>query len=219
MIKHQTSDSRGFTIIELMIATSVFAVVLLLIATGILQIGKTYYKGVAQARTQSVARNVIDEISRGIQFSGGGSSVTARLMDPSNTTYGICINDIVYEFALDTILDPSGGAGKSQRVLLAHRGSCSGFNSGSLTNIVATPPPLMAGDVNRELLGEGMRLLELNVTGTNPYTVTVVVALVTDNNLLTGSAPYNANTLCKGGTGQEFCAVSKLETIVQKRVI
>lgn len=212
------SQSKGFTIIELMIATSVFAVVLLLITSGILHIGKAYYKGVAQARTQTVARNVIDEISRGIQFSGGGSSVSPRISAGSDR-YGLCVNNVVYEFVLDTRLGSGGGT--SPRVLIAHPGpgSCAGFNNGSLTNIVTTPPPVPPGEVNRELLGESMLLLELDVVPTPPsYRITVVVALVADTNLLTGSAPYNAGTLCKGGAGQEFCAVSKLETTIQKRV-
>lgn len=216
MIILNKSNKRGFTIIELLIATAVFSVVLLLVATAIVQMGRIYYNGVSRSRTQTITRNISDEISRGIQFSGGGSSVAGpfyRTVGVSDREGGICINDIIYNFVLDQPLEPAGGAGNSPRVLLAHPGSCSSFTASSLIDVKTTPIPN-----SRELMGEKMRLLDLNVViGANrTYTINVTVALGTDD-LLT-DPPRDANTLCKLGHGKQFCAVSKLTSFVQKRV-
>src|SRR3990172_9120101 len=70
------TDSRkgvgGFTIVELMIATTIFSVILLIVTFGMLQIGRTYYKGITLTKTQNAARSIIDTISQDIQFSGEG---------------------------------------------------------------------------------------------------------------------------------------------------
>jgi prepilin-type N-terminal cleavage/methylation domain-containing protein len=60
----------GFTLLELLIATTVFSVILLLAATAMIQIGRTYYKGNQQTRVQETARDMIEQISKDIQFSG-----------------------------------------------------------------------------------------------------------------------------------------------------
>lgn len=59
-------NTAGFTIVELMIATVVFSVILILITTGIIQIGKAYYKGIIGSRTQETARKITDEVGRSI---------------------------------------------------------------------------------------------------------------------------------------------------------
>ena len=62
-----TLDQSGFTLLELMIATTIFSVILLLCTVGLIQIGKTYYKGSAIVRTQNVARDITDNITQAIQ--------------------------------------------------------------------------------------------------------------------------------------------------------
>jgi|GEM_PF-759510 len=61
--KHQ-----GFTIIELMISTVIFSLVLLGATAAIVQIGQKYSKGITYARTQEVARSTVDEIAQSLQF-------------------------------------------------------------------------------------------------------------------------------------------------------
>ena len=52
------SGQKGFTVLELMIATTVFSVMLLLTTTGMIQIGKVYYKGLVTAKTQDTVRSI-----------------------------------------------------------------------------------------------------------------------------------------------------------------
>lgn len=72
--KHLDHNAQGFTLVELMIATALFSSILLLITFGLLSIGQNYYKGKNSARTQDVARRVIDEISQAIQFGDAAPS-------------------------------------------------------------------------------------------------------------------------------------------------
>src|SRR6185369_9199416 len=66
----------GFTIVELMIATLVFSLVLIVITVGVLHFTNTYYKGVNNSATQTAAQNAIDTISQSIQFTMSGSAGT-----------------------------------------------------------------------------------------------------------------------------------------------
>jgi len=58
----------GFTIIELMIATVVFSVVLLVILGSFIQVGRMYYKGVSLSNTQNAARSLTDSITNDLRF-------------------------------------------------------------------------------------------------------------------------------------------------------
>ena len=217
-MKQIQRNQHGFTILELMIATMVFSVILLLVTTGIINIGKTYYKGALQARTQDTARNIIDEISRGIQFSGVDAlqttplNVVATPYPVAGGKYGLCVNDIRYAYVLDKQLATVNSGDKVTKTLISYNGSCSG-----------TPPLVenVATVTGKELLGLGMRLtaLEVKSIGTNTFSVTVEVASG-DRDLF--DPPFisgNISASCKSGAGKEFCAISRLSTIVQKRVI
>lgn len=210
-----THKAAGFTIIELLVATMVFSVILLLVTTGVLQIGKTFYKGALQSRTQRTARNIIDEIGRGIQFSGeevvpttpvnGAASPYPR----SGGNYAFCINGIGYSFILDRQLDPAPPTGdKVQEVLISFVEPCSGFD------------PTLSGVTSksgRELLGVGMRLTELSIVDNRDKTFTITVGVASGERDLFNPAAGIA-TGCKSGAGQQFCAVSRLSTTVQKRI-
>lgn len=58
----------GFTIIELLIATTVFSLVLVVFLTAFLQISALFYKGVSMSQTQEAARNTMQSITDDIQF-------------------------------------------------------------------------------------------------------------------------------------------------------
>jgi prepilin-type N-terminal cleavage/methylation domain-containing protein len=61
-------NNKGFTIIELLIATSVFASVLFIVTYGIIQISRMYTNGFVQTQTQNTAITIADTIARDLQF-------------------------------------------------------------------------------------------------------------------------------------------------------
>lgn len=228
----QKSNQSAFTIIELMIATLVFSVILLLLSTGLIQIGKNYYKGNLQSRTQETARNIIDEISRGIQFSGD-TIVTPDpdafavipippypdppAMPNSGSRYGFCINGIKYSYIIDRqLMQPSSGGDQRQAVFVSYKPNAPDACQGPMES-----PASAAGKYPdyRELLGLGMRLSEMEIKnlGSGKYRITVVVG-AGERDLFEPADTTKTATNCKGGTSIQFCAMSKLTTIVQRRV-
>lgn len=234
------SRSSGFTIIELLIATTVFSVVLLTISAAITQIGRLYYKGITSARTQEVARSVMGDIAQSIQFNVGQVvAIGPDTTDPSKN----------YSNELDTI--------NSRAVCIATKHYSFKFGQqqvGSKHGLVARDVPggcnsepaqnLDGADVfGNELLGENMRLANLVVQPQSgePDTYQVTVRVVYgDDDLLCNpgadSGPSSCssneewtdqaeiaatrNLSCKNiRSGTQFCAASELSTIVKRRLV
>jgi prepilin-type N-terminal cleavage/methylation domain-containing protein len=207
MSRHHTQ--QGFTIIELMVATAIFAVVLLICTFGLLNVGRMYYRGVTTSRTQETARVILDDIAEAIKFNGGNVVYT------DNVANGwMCVGDKRYTWQLNTVV-----ADTTSHALVADipASGCTG------------PQPLggalAAGSV--ELLGNRMRLVRLNVQAlpSGAYKITVRI-LTGDNGLvqdvLTHSGLPGSDTRMDSCLGERnatpYCAMSELTTIVSKRV-
>lgn len=200
----------GFTIIELLIAMAVFSVVLLVLTTGMLQISRLYYKGITTAKTQETARQVMDEISRSIQF--GGGTVTGTAAPAPGTTQYFCIGDKQYSYLLGKQLsdnpDPATQT-KNALVVQAFSGGCGSASQNLLTGAT--------GSDIRELLGPNMRLSKLELTNLNPPSDLwrLDLRIVHGEDDLLNPAKDNCGGARAGG---QFCAASELRTVVKKRV-
>lgn len=205
-------QSKGFTIVELMIATAVFGVTLLLITFAILQFTKVYYKGVTQSNTQDTARTVVDRLSQAIQFNGG--TVTPSQATPTpDTPYAFCVGNQQYSYAIGAqMVDGTPGPTQNPHALVVSEAS----------GCTASTP---AQDVRsssvsgRELLSPKMRLARMKVESVagNPKLYKISVKVVYgDDDLLNN--PTTENATCKGQEGSQFCAVSDITTVVTKRV-
>lgn len=239
-INHKHIQS-GFTIVELMIATVIFSLTLLLITLGLLRVTRTYYKGVTSDRTQQTTRAIMDEISQAIQFSGGTIVATPGPdnnpdNDPdaplqNDTPYNFCINGVRYSFVLNRKLvegTPNVSQKEARRVLLTDTPP-SGCSSGAPFNLTQSSyNPNIGSLVNpREMLSPNMRLAKLHVIdkGNNLWQIDLVV-IYGDNDLLVDATGKKINdvgfdistAICTGAPGSQFCARSALSTIVQKRV-
>jgi prepilin-type N-terminal cleavage/methylation domain-containing protein len=213
-MKLRKLHNHGFTIIELMIATTVFSLVLLLCSAGMIHVGRTYNKGVTTARTQEAARSIVDEISRAIQFSGGTIATT-----PANRTdgtpYVFCIDSQRYTAVTDRQLkDNPSGTTQLRNVLVSDNyPGC----SSSTTPLGLTTTGFNISSVSgaKELLQPNMRLarLEVNSLGGNLYEVVIRVVYGNDDLL---DPTHDKCQNVRAGT--QFCAVSELRTVVQKRV-
>jgi prepilin-type N-terminal cleavage/methylation domain-containing protein len=238
MIQRHKQD--GFTIIELLIATTVFSVVLLTISGAIIQMGRLYYKGITSARTQEVSRSIMDEVSQTIQFSSGqiidigptGSPLTNYKNSLDNTSANskaVCAATKHFSFRYG-----------QQRTGTQHGLVVQDVPGGCNTTIAQN---LNSGTAaGTELLGDKMRLSNLVVQqagDVNTYRVTVRVIygdndLVCDPDATTGASNCNSTDLwndpnaiagtrklsCKNiRSGTQFCAASELSTIVKRRLI
>lgn len=212
--KKNLSNQKGFTIVELIIASTVFSMVLVVVSSGIIQISRQYYKGITTSRTQETARSVAEEMGDAVQFSGSEVRVTADAICIGNTRYSFVINQQIRQDGPRNALYYDTGISPSSPCV-------SVFTLGSL-------PP------GKELLSENMRLIDIRVervaNEANLYRIYTGVAYG-DNDLLTiyppnalptdnptaGTQPRDA--LCRPGAGSNFCAVSKLDLTVKKRKI
>lgn len=222
MSRRTKRHQAGFTIVELMIAMLVFAVVLILITTGVLTFTQSYFKGINQSKTQTAARTTLETISQAIQFSGG--SVNGALTE-TNGVKGFCVGNQRYSFVTGKQLTDTAPAGNQvARVLIVDElGNC---GSAAAHDIVDSLP---AG--GRELLAPGMRLSKLLVEDQagGLYKVTVRVVYGDDDLLCSPAAGdctaqaitnLDANDLsCRFAfQGAQYCAYSELSTVVKKRI-
>ncbi len=197
---------QGFTIVELMIATSIFSIFLLIVTLIVVQISRTYSKGIIAAKTQETARAVASEIARAVQF--GGSALSLPSGSPVVT---FCAGTQRYSYVLGQQLKtPPTAADQSAHVLVADTVAL-GCPTGSLT--------ITDTKAQRELLGENMRLANLTVSRvgtTNLYNIRVKIAYGDAADL---ENPTATSAQCKNvQTSSQFCAVSELNTTVEKRL-
>lgn len=220
------SHQHGFTIIELMFATVVFSAVLLLCLTGIIQIGRVYYKGVTTARTQEAARSLMDEVAQSIQFSAdavtlssgpAGPDVTPNPADPSVNYRFACIGDRRLSFVIDRRV--TGTVNENEKTT-AHGAWVDDLNSCSSSGAVAVnlSSSNPGGTNGRELLGDNMRLSKFDIDcGVGNGLCRVSVGVVYGSQDLIEYVDGSAK--CKGSvTDTQYCAFSELNTLVQKRV-
>lgn len=227
-------QKNGFTLVELLIATTVFAVILLVCTTGLVQIGRMYYKGVTQARTQETARTVMDDISRTIQFSNSEVSSPPSVRTESYNgvnlnIFAYCIGELRYSFVIKNSLgdsmqlnaNPNGAPNKIRHVLWVDAMTSANATCDPLNLTIASGNPADANTNtnslnNRELLGEGMRLLKLQINpvpGSKVYNVDLKIG-TGDKDLFDATG----ETCISTGLGGQFCATSQIKTSVLQRV-
>lgn len=211
----------GFTIVELMIATMVFSVILIVITVGVVAFTNAYYKGVNASTTQNTTRDAIDTITQAIQFNGGVIASTVDPAAPPDTTQtgAYCIGSSRFDFTIGKQIINAGTDHVFYVSPWRSGDTCSGAGS--------------FGAQSKELLGPHMRLAAFSISppsgSSGLFTVNLKVAYG-DNDLfessVTGTIPATgpiaadvaAGLNCKLQTGSQFCAISNLTSTVQKRV-
>jgi prepilin-type N-terminal cleavage/methylation domain-containing protein len=217
----KSNNQAGFTIVELMIATLVFSMVLLVITFGVIHFTTAYYKGINSSNTQTTTQNAIDSITQSIQFSSGGTTA-------SGTTH-FCAGGKVFIYDLGKEF---GGTPTSTNRGLYEMPADTGCSD----------PGTPTGGT--ELLGKNMRLAAVSVTSTDstdptvPWQVTVRITYG-DTDLLcspalngntggcsSGSSNFAATATfaaddlqCRSQVGSQFCSVSVLNSVAQQRIV
>lgn len=201
----------GFTILELMIATMVFSVILLVVAAGILSFTNQYIKGITSSNTQAVTRSIMADVAQTVQFSNGQVSP----LDGATTPPHYCVGSTAYYVSIGQKVTAG------QHGLVKDTGSC---DAGGIDLTLPT---------QHEMLDKNMRVAEFAIkqVGSNSAQVTITVVAgdfdtFTDGtgNKLTSetlppSGPFVWSTVhCKSGAGTQFCDVSRLTTFVQGRI-
>lgn len=224
-------NPQGFTIVELMIALTILSIILLAATVVLANIGQLYSKGVNTANVQSTTRNVVGDLVAALQFGDpmfntGSHAYTPAGSNQAVTVHSLCFGVTRYSYILDeeestspdyTLKDSSGNA-DPQTYHVLWQDTMSSPASCQPLNITSQAVNEVNASNGRELAPLRTRLTAFDVTPTTSvsslYNVTVGLAYG-DNDLLQGSG---ANTVCTGGTGQEYCATSFLKTIAGQRL-
>lgn len=212
-------DQKGFTVLELLISTVVFGVLLLIVSVAIVGLTRNFYRGVNKSKTQEAARTVSEQIAKAIQY----SKTPPQQLTSAGDVQAWCIANTRYAFVESRQLGT--GAGQIPAVLV--RGpSCTNPSS-----------PLTRGANEVEMIGEGMRIANLEIlpdstmpgTTGEVYSVRVRVVLGEDDLVCSpGAGDCGATTLstnltatdlsCKQFAGSQFCAVAEYSAIVVRRL-
>ena len=218
--KMRRGYQQGFTIVEVLIASAVFSLVLLAALAGFMQIGRLFYKGVTIAQTQSVANDIFSDISGNFQTA---ANVSAQQSGNGYTYY--CIGNSRYTFNRSVKIDqssptyPNHASGGNFGLLKDSLGgatACAAPCSDQGVVVCNSPNKVLTNPV--ELLGNGMRLANFSITNPNAqspniYNVSIVVAYGDDDLFddYTSTSP-----ICKSGAGGQFCAVSQVSTVIHR---
>jgi prepilin-type N-terminal cleavage/methylation domain-containing protein len=212
----KNKDQHGFTIIELMIATSVLSVILLLVTVMMISIGSLFYKEINQSRVQDSVRSITDEVSHHLQLSG--TTPLSGSYSGFGTPIGIyCIGDTRYSFIKNVQINSMVGGVFIYHVLWRDvpSGGCDPTQpSANLTIQDPSSGHESATDTNAELIPPNSRLTEFSITKPSPYNISVGIAYGA-NSLLNLAG---INTTCKSTTGDQFCATASLTTTVANRL-
>jgi len=223
-------NNRGFTIVELMIATAVLSIILLMATVIITGISNLYYKGINTARIQTATRTTVDEIAQNIQLSGKAYPNPPDPAQPQgvNNPGAVCANGYRYTYVRGIEI----GTG-SPHVLWRDAYVVSG---GSCPPVSGWPNPTSSG---QELMPPKSRLTQFDVSpdaSNTAYVVTVNMAYGDDDQLCNTSAiagdacgggatmaypdDYIGTTVvCRSGSGNQFCATTNLTTTVLPRLV
>lgn len=232
---------KGFTIIELMIATAVLSTILVMVTVVMVNIGSLYYKGINQAHIQDDVRSVTDEIIKNIQLNDQPPSAAAG---PVSTQF-YCIGRVRYAYVLGAQIGHAApGTGTVYHHVLWRDtnptpGSCPTQidpSNPSSPQINLTDANLASADAannGTELMTSNSRLTEFSMTTDSPSVVVVGAAygdddLLCNPSLVPGScnnaaamanwADYSGDVRCKGLKGKQFCSTAHLSASAVKRV-
>ena len=223
-------NQKGFTIIELMIATVIFSIVLLVLTENIISISNDYYQGVVQTQTINATKNIVDTIAQQIKLSTSTDSIIFSrpiltwtnnpIINPIYKFEGIlCVGNNEYVFQNQGyVVNGSpviGNATKNQAsgaLELYYNSSCPSSNTASWDFSNINPHP--SGAINyTSLVPQNMRLQKFDITAPVPgfstlYKIDVEVAYGNDD-----SFDVSANK-CK--PGHYLCAHTEIVSYVSK---
>lgn len=206
------AHQKGFTIIELMIATLIFSAVLVLMLASFLQIGRIYYKGVSVASTNEATRTVVDDVTSDMRLTQETTNVKTESNSTANrTNQYFCVGSHRYSYTLSSVDHQV----KPPDINTPNAANPNGIVLDTVSNGCPDPSqPGGGGNDTRQLLGANMQLNylkfncnSLSSVGACSLSVRVVFYGV-DDTVLTPSAT-DPNAACNGNLlSTQFCYVA-----------
>ncbi len=189
--KQALDNEKGLTIIETIIALSIFSFLIIVSMGVFIFVGRIYYKGLYENATQTVTRNIVDNVAEALRTSGNALVIADETAGDGWKAY--CIGNVQYSYkeniqlVAEDDLVPGGSGRQSDKVFIATNKCNIDRASGAY---IATPlgkdpgPPSDPPDPKFpteviELLHDRMRVLEFSIEriGENLYEISLKIAL------------------------------------------
>jgi prepilin-type N-terminal cleavage/methylation domain-containing protein len=220
-------DKNGFTIVELLIATAILSLIILLSTAVIVSIGSLYYKGIVESQVQGNARNLIDDISKQIELSDTPVNTSTAMISFPGIVNPVAVNSYCVGTTRYTAIVGYQVLSEVPEVLWRDQIPTGSTNCPTLTS--STLPWNAANDNGTELISPGSMLTYFQITALSDsglYSIQVSVAYGQNPTLAPNSSLLNFNdtgyalTTCNGGTsaGSQFCATANQQTTVAQRL-
>lgn len=206
------ANNKGFTIVELLISMAFFSFLLLMVTYGFVQINRSYTRGVTTKTIQETARNVVEDITRGVRATDGDFDFVVGV----DGGYHMCITDTRYIWNMHE--DDGTPTGDTIYAPTAEKYEDTG---GEIVMVKARDGRGCADPVNEsdaEVILDSraaVQFLSFQPVGDNSYALSITVSTkkAVDGDL----EIFGSNARCKVQIGDQFCDVAKLDTVVQTR--
>jgi len=226
-------DSKGFTLIELMLAMTFIAVLLIAIALTTIQISNIYNKGITLRETNQVGRSVSEELQRSIA-SSSPFDVTPKVDNSPATATSkyvvrdgggrLCIGSYTYAWNYGKAI--AGGAGAPAILNTYTNGTPVRFAKIADSGGALCADPTLNIDSTKatEMLATGDRDLVLHsfaisrtandpTTGQSIYSVSMLIGTNDQQQLTTDNASCKPPS---AGAGDEsYCSVNQFDLIAR----
>lgn len=191
-------SKRGFTIIELMIAVTVFAAAVTLILAGVIFIARKYQQSSNRIAIEEVSRNVHQQITETIQFSD--STITKKEVGNYKV---FCVGSQMYFYGKNNVVDNSSYQSQPEGLFYTANNGCldSDVNPGAKQNLLSPGSKVVYFDYTNNLFTTVIAKLPADVTNLIDY----------------GAGP--ADFKCDfTKPGRELCASVKMQSLASPRL-
>lgn len=195
-------NNKGFTIVELLVSMTFFSFILLLIFVGFVQINRSYSRGLTVKEVQNSTRNLTEDLVRTIRNT---NSVDEIILDPAG--YRICVGGIRYAWnqyddASSSFTDETYASSTDQIKIV------------KIEDNLACSADIDQAN-SKQLIDNNHRVQYLSVEpiGSKTYNITVVLS----SYVIDDFTSFGKNASCKIRSGDQYCAIAKIETTVTSR--
>lgn len=204
---------KGFTIVELMIAISVFSVAVLLITMGVMVISRQYQQSATKTKLEASNREIHQTITQAVQFTGG--TPIPNTSDASWDAFCVGTQRFVYGKQLANYDSTTYGSLKAGLYVdTVVEGTCP--NPDLAGTLIGGGAGILAIVDRDNLLPPGSKVIMFKYdTLSNMFSTKFVSS---DADLLTLPGTADAITCNAAVAGKEFCAVVQLQSSAIRRV-
>jgi prepilin-type N-terminal cleavage/methylation domain-containing protein len=216
----------GFTILELMIAISVFTIAIVLVTTGVIAVGRYYQQGASKAKLLTAAREIHSQFTQDVQYSA--TDITQTTVNIIDTQYGGSYNAVCMGSTRYLISTDNGLSGQTKTDYGRFISDNNGQVCGSIS-LNAPQQPLPEGssgsyDSNQAL---DAKVVTFQITPSAPSIYTLTTRFVIGSKSMfsgstsdVGATEGDYTQSCQSNIlGSEFCAVVTMTSTVARKVI